>query len=105
MKAAYAPLGLMLVAFIIAAIYAGDKQKAPTSDIVNARMVTSMMKLTSSAFQDGGRIPSKFTCDGDKNLSPQLSFSGVPMEAKSLALIMDDPDVPKQLRPDGVFDH
>ncbi len=38
-------------------------------------------------------------------MSPALTFAGVPAATKSLALIMDDPDVPKQLRPDGVFDH
>ncbi len=63
-----------------------------------------MLTLTSSAFQNGGRIPAKYTCDGD-NLSPSLSITGVPASAKTLVLIMDDPDVPKQLRPSGVFDH
>lgn len=60
--------------------------------------------ITSSAFVDGGAIPARFTCDGPQ-VSPALSFSGVPAEARSLVLIMDDPDVPKALKPDGVFDH
>ncbi|MBI2065735.1 MAG: YbhB/YbcL family Raf kinase inhibitor-like protein [Candidatus Zambryskibacteria bacterium] len=63
------------------------------------------MQITSSAFEHNTSIPSKYTCDGDRPTNPPLSISGVPEEAKSLALIMDDPDVPKQLRPDGVFDH
>ena len=63
------------------------------------------LTLTSAAFADGGTIPAKYTCDGDPKLSPPLSFGGVPEGAKSLVLIMDDPDVPKALRPDGVFDH
>jgi Raf kinase inhibitor-like YbhB/YbcL family protein len=62
------------------------------------------MELSSTAFGHGEKIPSKFTCDGE-NINPPLSFSGVPAEAKSLALIMDDPDVPKNLRPDGMWDH
>ncbi len=62
------------------------------------------MKLTSSAFQNEGKIPSKYTCDGD-NISLPLSISDVPAEAKSLVLIMDDPDVPKEVREDGVWDH
>jgi Raf kinase inhibitor-like YbhB/YbcL family protein len=51
------------------------------------------MKITSPAFQQGGNIPSKFTCDG-ANTNPPLHFDQVPAEAKSLALIVDDPDAP-----------
>ena len=62
------------------------------------------MKITSSAFQNEGKIPSKYTCDGD-NISLPLSISDVPTKAKSLVLIMDDPDVPKEVREEGVWDH
>jgi Raf kinase inhibitor-like YbhB/YbcL family protein len=62
------------------------------------------MKLTSKAFQKEGKIPVKYTCDGD-NINPPLSISDVPKEAKSLVLIMDDPDVPRNLREDGMWDH
>ncbi len=62
------------------------------------------MKLTSSVFKNGGLIPSEFTCDGP-NICPPLAIDDVPAEAKSLVLIMDDPDVPKNLRPDGMWDH
>lgn len=62
------------------------------------------MKLTSSAFKDHGIIPSLYTCEG-KNINPPLEISGVPTNAKSLVLINDDPDVPKNLRPDGMYDH
>jgi len=57
------------------------------------------MEITSLAFVDGGVIPQEFTCDG-KNVSPPLSIAGVPEEAKSLVLIMDDIDAPA-----GVFTH
>lgn len=62
------------------------------------------MKITSPAFQHEGMIPSEYTCDGE-NINPALVFSDVPDNAKSLALIMEDPDVPKHLRADGMWNH
>ena len=51
------------------------------------------MELKSSAFEAGGMIPKKYTCDGP-DVSPPLSWSDIPAKAKSLALIADDPDAP-----------
>lgn len=62
------------------------------------------MKLSSQSFPNGGIIPSVYTWEG-KNINPPLEISDVPKLAKSLVLIMDDPDVPKTLRPSGIFDH
>ena len=62
------------------------------------------MKISSSAFKQGGIIPSRFTCEG-ANVNPPLEISAVPKNAKSLALIMDDPDVPPQVRPDRMWVH
>ncbi len=62
------------------------------------------MKIESRAFRHGGFIPQEFTCNGS-NISPELTFTNVPTEAKSLVLIMDDPDVPVALREDRIFDH
>ena len=57
------------------------------------------MALKTSAFAPGGDIPAKFTCSGP-DLSPALAWSDVPAGAKSLALIVDDPDAPA-----GVWTH
>jgi len=62
------------------------------------------MHLTSTAFKHEEKIPSRYTCDG-KNVSPPLRIESIPKNAVSLALIMDDPDVPKHIRPDGMWDH
>ena len=51
------------------------------------------MRLTSTAFDAGKPIPRKHTCDGE-DVSPPLAWSDVPQGAKSLTMIMDDPDAP-----------
>jgi Raf kinase inhibitor-like YbhB/YbcL family protein len=62
------------------------------------------MTISSTAFTDHTTIPTMFTCDG-KSVTPPLTFGNVPADAKSLVMLMDDPDVPKNLKPDGIFDH
>jgi Raf kinase inhibitor-like YbhB/YbcL family protein len=52
-----------------------------------------MLEVTSPAFPADGAIPSKYTCDGS-GISPPLSWSNVPDSAKSLAILVDDPDAP-----------
>ncbi|WP_201456371.1 YbhB/YbcL family Raf kinase inhibitor-like protein [Chlamydia sp. 17-3921] len=62
------------------------------------------MQLLSSAFTFGRPIPKKYTCQG-LDISPPLTFEGVPSQAVSLALIVEDPDVPKEIRSDGLWVH
>lgn len=57
------------------------------------------MQLTSDAFNDQARIPTKYTCDGD-DVSPPLRIDGVPPGTAALALVLDDPDAPS-----GTWDH
>jgi hypothetical protein len=57
------------------------------------------MIISSPAFDDGQPIPQKFTCQGD-NFSPALSWSGIPTQTQSLALVIEDPDAPS-----GTFIH
>ena len=62
------------------------------------------LHITSPVFADGGEIPSKFTCEGD-DISPPLAFAGVPAGAKSLVLIVDDPDAPDPKAPKRTYVH
>ncbi len=52
------------------------------------------MELTSPAFKDKEPIPEMFTCHGS-NINPELKIANVPLKAKSLALVVDDPDAPE----------
>jgi Raf kinase inhibitor-like YbhB/YbcL family protein len=51
------------------------------------------LKISSTAFGSNGMIPEKYTCDGD-DVAPPLAIEGVPENARSLALVVDDPDAP-----------
>lgn len=62
------------------------------------------MAIRSSAFGDHGGIPQRYTCDGEDR-SPPLAWSGVPPGARSLALIVDDPDAPDPKAPRRVYVH
>lgn len=62
------------------------------------------LRLTSPAFTDGGEIPEKFTCEG-ADVSPPLQWRGVPEGAKSLVLIVDDPDAPDPAAPKLTWVH
>ena len=57
------------------------------------------MKITSSAFKENESIPKKYAADSG-NVNPPLHIEGVPSNAKSLALVMEDPDAPS-----GTFHH
>ena len=76
-------VGCMMVAAVAVAFAAGGMK----------------MKISSPAFQEGGTIPEKFSKNG-QNANPELRIEGAPAEAKSLALIVDDPDAPV-----GLFTH
>ena len=51
------------------------------------------LKLRSAVFEDGERIPERYTCD-DENISPPLEWQAVPDDARSLVIICEDPDAP-----------
>jgi Raf kinase inhibitor-like YbhB/YbcL family protein len=62
------------------------------------------MELSSSAFDPLGAIPRRHTCEGD-DVAPPLRWSGVPAEARSLVLIVDDPDAPDPAAPMRTWVH
>jgi Raf kinase inhibitor-like YbhB/YbcL family protein len=62
------------------------------------------LNLTSMAFSAGKAIPAAYTCDGD-DVSPPLSWSNVPPGARSLALVVEDPDAPNPIDPQRTWVH
>nr|NIT12678.1 YbhB/YbcL family Raf kinase inhibitor-like protein [Candidatus Dadabacteria bacterium] len=52
------------------------------------------IELKSPAFEGGGMIPGRYTCDGD-DISPRLNWENLPDGTESIAIIMDDPDAPR----------
>ncbi|MFB6178904.1 MAG: YbhB/YbcL family Raf kinase inhibitor-like protein [Halorientalis sp.] len=67
-----------------------DAANEPTVTTIDAK---GSLQITSPAFDEGETIPAKYTSDG-QDRSPPLTISGVPDDAASLALIVDDPDAP-----------
>src|SRR5690349_13462148 len=60
---------------------------------------TVTLDVTSPAFRANGAIPAEYTCDGDEK-TPPLSWSNVPAQTKSIAVMLEDPDAPQ-----GTFTH
>lgn len=92
---------LMILLVAITAVFSAcAQQTSPPNRTAGDNMATQVtaMEVSSPAFQDGGRIPAKYTADGD-DMSPPLNWSPAP-GVSEYALICDDPDAPS-----GVFTH
>lgn len=76
-----------------AAVFSLGLGAAAVDSIAAEKAGKDHMQLTSTAFAEGAAIPVKHTCDA-KDVSPPLKWSGVPAGARSLALIVEDPDAP-----------
>lgn len=106
MHRVYALVGLSSLVLLVGASYAFNHRFTRTPDTASVTVIPmTSLALTSPAFSEGGAIPSQYTCDASTSTNPPLTISGVPEGARSLVLIVDDPDVPKQLKPDGLFVH
>jgi hypothetical protein len=78
---------------------------APETTAQRATRSDSMsFKLVSSAFTEGGSIPTKYTCEGE-DTSPPLAWSGAPSGTRSFAIIVDDPDAPDPAAPKMTYVH
>lgn len=89
----------LLVAIVVGAsawLSSARKAEAPeiSTSVPNPRLI-----FNSSVFENGALMPARFTCDG-ANVNPPFEIGGVVPKARSLALVMDDPDAPV-----GVWDH
>ncbi|MEO8909777.1 MAG: YbhB/YbcL family Raf kinase inhibitor-like protein [Gemmatimonadaceae bacterium] len=73
-------------------------------NIVSTTSSPATLTVTSTAFSPNGSIPVKYTCEGP-GVSPPLNIGGVPAGAKSIALIVEDPDAPDPAKPTRVVTH
>lgn len=79
----------LLITFTFLCLYQSTGQSYANTTGGN----TMKIRMKSTAFEEGGMIPKKYTCDG-ADVSPPISWTAVPEGTKSLALICDDPDAP-----------
>lgn len=79
-----------------------SRAETSTSQINKENIMT--LTLTSPSFSHNDMIPNKYTCDS-QDISPALSWSGIPDRTKSLVLIVDDPDAPDPAAPKMTWVH
>ncbi len=94
---------IVVIAVVVGiAMFSGGEKTADNGELTDKTSTSTMngLILKSPAFENEGNIPSKYTCDGE-NANPPLQISNVPEDAKSLALVVDDPDATDG----GTFDH
>jgi Raf kinase inhibitor-like YbhB/YbcL family protein len=84
------PVSICLAGFML--VSAGCAGAKPADEHKERAMAS--LTVTSSAFEAGGRIPVKYTGEGD-DVSPALAWTGAPAGTKEFALICDDPDAPR----------
>ena len=93
---------LVMIVAVLIGVWYSRQQRSYQSGISQQLKNENTMgntTLTSTAFGHNASIPKEYTCQG-KDENPPLAISGVPADAKSLVLVIDDPDAPV-----GVWDH
>jgi Raf kinase inhibitor-like YbhB/YbcL family protein len=89
------PMGALLFAVTLAVASAADR---------SPKDAATALRIASAAFAPQGAIPIRHTCEGH-DVSPPLSWSGIPPTARTLALIVDDPDAPDPAAPRRTWVH
>lgn len=82
----------MILALIAVWIFWPKREHTPV--VTDVKKSMQKLNITSSAFAQNEIMPARFTCDAKVPLSPPLAISGIPAGAKTLALILHDPDAP-----------
>lgn len=99
---------LMVIALLLDQYLGRSSMSAATTNKITSPSMETFT-LASPAFKNGETIPAKYTCDMPSpdglHTSPPFIIMNVPSGTKSLVLMMNDPDVPKEKRPSGNFDH
>ncbi len=90
---------ILILAFLINRSTVKQLVKPLAKQPQSATIIPESMEISSSAFKNNQPIPKIYGCQG-KGINPPLEFTGIPKEAKSLVLIVDDPDAPM-----GTFVH
>ena len=80
-------MAVLLVLSLVAIAFAGCESEQPPEE------VKTMLSVSTSAFEEGGGIPIKYSCEGE-DVSPALQWDEPPVGTQSFTLIMDDPDAP-----------
>mgnify|MGYP001266242057 CR=1 FL=1 len=89
-------LTIIILAFFFVVIYISQKSTQEKNVLNNNDkliITNNIMQITSNAFKNQDTIPDKYTCQG-QNINPPFNISEVPNEAKSLVLVVEDPDAP-----------
>lgn len=90
---------IAIIAIILIILFTSQINKGKEEAKIKNIETENNMKLSSPTFQNNQRIPEKYTCEGE-DINPSLEVSEIPRNAKSLVLIVDDPDAPV-----GTWDH
>ncbi len=107
MRAAWMLQGIGYLILGIAIYFVIKETSMSKNEIINDNktpMNDKSIIVRSPAFAHEEFIPSKYTCDGE-NISPPIAIDNIPKETISIVLIMEDPDVPKNIREDGMWNH
>lgn len=85
--------GKYIISILMCLLLSSCKPQAQTQTVSEQGGQAMSLKVTSTAFSDGGMIPPRYTADGE-DISPPLAWEGLPEGTRSVAIIHDDPDAP-----------